>query len=78
MDDEEEQNNNNFELSFNKDLLGSTLVLEDFVNLQDPIFQDGESRLCEESNISNINNKDINMDFDPINLVDDILNIEMN
>jgi hypothetical protein len=38
LDDEEEQNNNNFELSFNEDLLGSTLVLEDFVNLQDPIF----------------------------------------
>ncbi|CAG8676269.1 6518_t:CDS:2, partial [Funneliformis mosseae] len=67
-----------FRLTFNEDLLANTnLVLEDFVNLRDPIFQDGENGLREELNIPNIDEENINMDFDSVNLVDDILNVEM-
>ena len=75
---EEDNNNNNCRLTFNEDLLANTnLVLEDLVNLRDPIFQDGENGLREELNIPNIDEENINMDFDSVNLVDDILNVEM-
>ncbi|CAG8706110.1 11798_t:CDS:2, partial [Funneliformis mosseae] len=58
-------------------IANTNLVLEDFVNLRDPIFQDGENGLREELNIPNIDEENINMDFDSVNLVDDILNVEM-
>ena len=74
----EDNNNNNYKLTFNEDLLANTnLVLKDFVNLRNPIFQDEENGLREELNIPNIDEENINMDFDSVNLVDDILNVEM-
>ena len=67
----EEDNDNVTLLNDNEDILA--LIVEDFIDLQNPIFQ-GETGLREESNtpITNEGNSDY-MDFDPINLVDDIL-----
>ena len=54
-------------------LAHTTLIIEDFIDLQNPIFQ-GETGLHEEPNTPIINEGNNNdMDFDLVNLVDDIL-----
>jgi hypothetical protein len=56
----------------------TTIILEDFINSQNPIFQDGENGLCTELNIPNTNNEDNNnMEFNPIDIVDDVLNARL-
>ena len=69
-----EEDNDNVLLNGNEDILAyTTLIIEDFIDLQNPIFQ-GETGLHEEPNTPIINEENNNdMDFDLVNLVDDIL-----
>ncbi|GBB99039.1 hypothetical protein RclHR1_00340030 [Rhizophagus clarus] len=70
---EEVEQENNVRLSFNEND-NHTLIL-DVIDLQSPIFQDRENGIYEELSVPNINEEDDNnMDFDPIKLVNDVLN----
>jgi hypothetical protein len=83
FNEEEEQENDYVRLSFNENdnLSAHTLILKDFIDLQNPIFQDRENRIYKELNIPNTNEEDDNnmnnMNFDPIKLVNDVLNFKL-
>ncbi|CAG8831336.1 32513_t:CDS:1, partial [Racocetra persica] len=79
--DEEELSGNNddaYEESPNS-LSQTNIILEDFVNLRDPIFQDREVTQFEFSTeIADFNIEgDIDMDFNPEDLVDTVLSVEL-
>ncbi|CAG8785348.1 24692_t:CDS:1, partial [Dentiscutata erythropus] len=76
---EDEKANKSINIFDNQSILN--IILEDFVNLNDPIFQENDSILNEISNenSNNINENSItgNMNFNPENLVDAILGNEL-
>ncbi|CAG8813612.1 2087_t:CDS:1, partial [Dentiscutata erythropus] len=77
----EEEESEEYESNDNETLSQTNLVLEETVNLKDPIFQERDIELYENliysSNHSIESSNSINMDFNPENLVDSILNTEL-
>ncbi|CAG8647212.1 6086_t:CDS:1, partial [Scutellospora calospora] len=58
---------------------GTNLILEDIINLRDPIFQDDNiiPNEISNNNLSNNVEDSINIDFNPENLVNTVLNNEL-
>ncbi|CAG8521059.1 4009_t:CDS:2, partial [Scutellospora calospora] len=62
--EEENDDNNTYDIDQNSSIR-TTLILEDIINLRDPIFQERDTILSEVLIISNNTVEETNLDFDP-------------